>query len=145
MAPPPLFQVVAWAKISRLSESNLAWAIWVSLSENSRCPLLENSPKRELVAWARDPLAWARVTGLSKVDNNEFGGLDISFVVVVGCMIYLTSPIQSMKYVDMHEISDCMDWIDEFDMISACDVYGMVGYGSDMEWVWIIMLCGLLE
>jgi len=40
-----------------------------------------------------------------------------------------------MKYVDMHEISDCMDWIDEFDMISACDVYGMVGYGSDMEWV----------
>jgi len=46
----------------------LAWARWVSLSENSKCSLFSISLKRNLFAWARDPcrlsesfLAWARL------------------------------------------------------------------------------------
>jgi len=47
--------------------------------------------------------------------------------------------------MDMHEISDCMDWSNEFGMILACNEYGMVGYKSGMELVWMIMFYGLLE
>jgi len=35
--------------------------------------------------------------------------------------------------------------IEKFGMILACDMYGMVGYKSDMELVWAIMLYWLME
>jgi len=34
---------------------------------------------------------------------------------------------------------------DKFGMILKCNEYEMVGYKSDMELVWLIMLCGLLK
>jgi len=50
-----------------------------------------------------------------------------------------------MRYVNMREIHDCMDWIDEFGMILACDMYGMIGYKSDMELVWTMILYWLMK
>ena len=53
---------------TRLSEGlspeweNLTWARWASLSETLTCPLFAISPKRDLVAWTRGSLAWARLT-----------------------------------------------------------------------------------
>jgi len=40
-----------------------------------------------------------------------------------------------MMYVNICELSYIMGWIDEFGMILACNMYGMVGYQSDMELV----------
>jgi len=33
----------------------------------------------------------------------------------------------------------------KFDMILACDMYGMVGYKSDMELVWTMILYWLMK
>jgi len=60
-------------------------------------------------------------------------------------MIYLTSSIQSMEHMVMHEIYNCMDLSNELGMILACNEYEMVGYKSGMELVWMILLYGLSE
>ena len=82
---------------------------------------------------------------MSEIDSSEFGGLYISIVAVVDYMIYFISSIQSMKHMDMHEISDCMDWSNKFGMILACNEYKMIGYKSGMKLVWMILLYTLLE
>jgi len=48
-------------------------------------------------------LAQARAFSLSEIDSSEFMGLYISIVAVVGCLFYLTSFIQGMEHMDMHE------------------------------------------
>ena len=35
--------------------------------------------------------------------------------------------------------------LDKFDMILACNMYGMVGYKSDMELVWTMILYWLMK
>ena len=45
----------------------------------------------------------------------------------------------------MHEENGLWVVNDEFGMILACNEYGMVGYKSDMELVWAIMLYGFME
>jgi len=41
---------------------------------------------------------------------------------------WLVCYVQSLKYANMPEISDVMDWIDEFGMTLAWNTNGMVGY-----------------
>ena len=45
----------------------------------------------------------------------------------------------------MYEWNGLWVIIDKFDMILACDMYGMVGYKSDMELVWTMILYWLME
>jgi len=41
-----------------------------------------------------------------------------------------------MNWVNVYEWNGFWVIIDKFDMILACDMYGMVGYKSDMELVY---------
>jgi len=50
-----------------------------------------------------------------------------------------------MNWVDMYRWNGLWIIIDKFDMILACGMYGMVGYKSDMELVWAIMLYWSME
>jgi len=48
-----------------------------------------------------------------------------------------------MKFVNMHEISDCMGWIDEFGVILARNMNGWLVINVAMELVCIMTLCWL--
>ena len=50
-----------------------------------------------------------------------------------------------MNWVDMYEWNGLWVIIGKFDMILACDMYGMVGYKSDMGLAWTMILYWLME